>query len=88
MLIGGMARASLISLIYEKSMLISGRAKAGGADAPDVPAAKAAAEKDAKKEKKKNKKKGKKGQADVDGDGTGWGNGRIVSGTLMKYAWY
>ncbi|KAK3952146.1 P-loop containing nucleoside triphosphate hydrolase protein [Pseudoneurospora amorphoporcata] len=79
MLIGGMARASLISLIYEKSMLISGRAKAGGADAPDVPAAKAAAEKDAKKEKKKNKKKGKKGQADVDGDGAGWGNGRIIN---------
>ncbi|KAK1775815.1 P-loop containing nucleoside triphosphate hydrolase protein [Copromyces sp. CBS 386.78] len=79
MLIGGMARASLISLIYEKSMLISGRAKAGGADAPDVPAAKAAAEKDAKKEKKKSKKKGKKGQADVDGDGAGWGNGRIIN---------
>lgn len=82
MLIGGMARASLISLIYEKSMVISGRAKAGGADAPDVPAAKAAAEKDAKekkKEKKKNKKKGKKGQAGVEGDGAGWGNGRIIN---------
>lgn len=76
MLIGGMARASLISLIYEKSMVISGRAKAGGADASDVPAAKAAAEKDAKK---KSKKKGKKGQAGVEGDGAGWGNGRIVS---------
>ncbi|KAK3500077.1 P-loop containing nucleoside triphosphate hydrolase protein [Neurospora hispaniola] len=76
MLIGGMARASLISLIYEKSMVISGRAKAGGADASDVPAAKAAAEKDAKK---KSKKKGKKGQAGVEGDGAGWGNGRIIN---------
>ncbi|EGO60393.1 hypothetical protein NEUTE1DRAFT_75410 [Neurospora tetrasperma FGSC 2508] len=76
MLIGGMARASLISLIYEKSMVISGRAKAGGADALDVPAAKAAAEKDAKK---KSKKKGKKGQAGVEGDGAGWGNGRIIN---------
>ncbi|KAJ4418296.1 ATP-binding cassette transporter yor1 [Neurospora sp. IMI 360204] len=76
MLIGGMARASLISLIYEKSMVISGRAKAGGADAPDVPAAKAAAEKDAKKEKKKSNKKGKAG---VEDDGAGWGNGRIIN---------
>jgi len=44
MLVGGMARASLISIIYEKSMVISGRAKAGGAELPDIPAAKAAAE--------------------------------------------
>ncbi|OAA56992.1 ABC multidrug transporter [Niveomyces insectorum RCEF 264] len=30
MMIGGQARATLINLIYEKSMVISGRAKAGG----------------------------------------------------------
>ncbi|KAM7195265.1 P-loop containing nucleoside triphosphate hydrolase protein [Rhypophila sp. PSN 637] len=71
MLVGGMARASLISLIYEKSMVISGRAKAGGSEPIDIPAAKAA------------EKHGKKGAPDakpgVAGDGTGWGNGRIVN---------
>lgn len=71
MLVGGMARASLISLIYEKSMVISGRAKAGGSESNDIPALKAA------------EKHGKKGAPDakpgVAGDGTGWGNGRIVS---------
>ena len=78
MVIGGMARASLISLIYEKSMVISGRAKAGGAELPDIPAAKST-EKEAKKEKKRNKK-GPMGKKDgVAGDGEGWGNGKIVS---------
>ncbi|KAM7188324.1 P-loop containing nucleoside triphosphate hydrolase protein [Naviculisporaceae sp. PSN 640] len=71
MLVGGMARASLISLIYEKSMVISGRAKAGGSESIDIPALKAA------------EKHGKKGAPDakpgVAGDGTGWGNGRIVN---------
>lgn len=85
MLIGGMARASLISLIYEKSMVISARAKAGGAELEDTPAARAA-QKEAMKEK--GKKKGPGGLAaaaaaapvgQLTGDGTGWGNGRIVN---------
>lgn len=76
MLVGGMARASLISMIYEKSMVISGRAKAGGAELPDVPAAKAAE----KESKKSGGKKGPPGaQSGVSADGVGWGNGRIVS---------
>lgn len=74
MLVGGMARGSLISLIYEKSMVISGRAKAGGAELPDSPAARAA-----QKQREKDAKKGPKGQPGVSGDGEGWGNGRIVS---------
>ncbi|KAH8887388.1 hypothetical protein GQ53DRAFT_292786 [Thozetella sp. PMI_491] len=77
MLIGGMTRASLISLIYEKSMVISGRARAGGAEITD--AAQTEAEPSAQG------KKGKKGKADmpgppgISGDGIGWGNGRIVN---------
>jgi ABC-type multidrug transport system fused ATPase/permease subunit len=83
MLVGGMARASLISLVFEKSMVISGRAKAGGAELEDTPAARAA-----KKEAMKDKKggKGKKGPGgppggapDLNGDGVGWGNGRITN---------
>lgn len=81
MLVGGMSRASLISLIYEKSMVISGRAKAGGADLPDIPAVRAAEEQKEKDEAKKSKaKKGPPGaQPGVSGDGVGWGNGRVVS---------
>jgi ATP-binding cassette subfamily C (CFTR/MRP) protein 1 len=79
MLIGGMNRASLISLIYEKSMVISGRAKAGGAELPDIPAAKVVEKESEKKGKGKGGEKGApEGQAGVAGDGTGWGNGRVV----------
>ncbi len=74
MLVGGMSRASLISLIYEKSMVISGRAKAGGADLPDVPAAKVG-----EKEGAKGTKGPPGNQQGVAGDGAGWGNGRVVS---------
>ena len=95
MLVGGMARASLISMIYEKSMVISGRAKAGGAELPDIPAAKAAAE---IAEKAKTRRgpggggppgggppgggMGPPGGGPPGGlanDGIGWGNGRVVS---------
>ncbi|KAK4657219.1 ATP-binding cassette transporter yor1 [Podospora pseudocomata] len=73
MVIGGMARASLISLIYEKSMVVSGRAKAGGVGLPDIPAAVAA-----KKQGEKDKRGGKGGQ-DAGANGEGWGNGRIIN---------
>jgi hypothetical protein len=81
MLVGGMSRASLISLIYEKSMVISGRARAGGAELADNPAAKAAQEQAEKDKAKRAKKmKGPAGnQQGVAGEGEGWGNGRIVS---------
>ena len=95
MVVGGMARASLISMIYEKSMVITGRAKAGGAELPDIPAAKAA-EEVAKKASKRPRMGpggggppggggGPPGGPAVAGDGTGWGNGRVVSqnGQLM-----
>ncbi|KAI0157470.1 P-loop containing nucleoside triphosphate hydrolase protein [Xylariaceae sp. FL1272] len=84
MMIGGQVRAVLIALIYEKSMVISGRAKAGGkaieagpaGDAPE-PAEKYDGKKSKKNEKTaqeiKNDKKG------IVGEGLGWSNGRIVN---------
>lgn len=80
MIVGGMARGSLISLIYEKSMVISGRAKAGGAELPDIPAARAA-EKQGAEKVAKGKKTPVENQPGVSGDGAGWSNGRIVSAT-------
>lgn len=73
MMIGGQSRAVLISMVFEKAMVISGRAKAGGlkeGEAPEGP--KQEGPKDAK-----GKSKGR-GPA-VAGDGAGWGNGRIVN---------
>ena len=83
MLVGGMTRASLISLIYEKSMVISGRAKAGGtALLEDVPAPAEEAQEEAQEKGKKSS--GKKAPESpntpgISGDGIGWGNGRIVN---------
>jgi ATP-binding cassette, subfamily C (CFTR/MRP), member 1 len=91
MIIGGEARGTLISLIYEKSMVISGRAKAGDAEIADVPAAKILAmakEKEKEEREKKQQRKGKKpdqksaggkGGKGMVNDGVGWGNGRIVN---------
>lgn len=95
MMIGGQTRAVLISFIFEKSMSISGRAKAGGAklDSSDESntskgdEAKGEEEgKENNKEKKKVSKTKSKGNhptksdtPGISGDGAGWGNGRIVS---------
>jgi len=69
MICGGQARAGLIGMIFDKSLKISGRAKAGG------DAAAAAAEALAIGQQQKNrKKKGKK-----DNDDSGWSNGRVVN---------
>lgn len=80
MVIGGEVRGTLISIIYEKSMVISGRAKAGGAPVADIPAARIL---EMAKEKEKSKKAGEKGapqgKGGLLGDGTGWGNGRVVN---------
>jgi len=84
MMIGGQARASLISLIYEKSLSISGRAKAGGKpsdEAPDGGADPAGDDKDAKGKEKRGPAgaEAKDARDGVAGDGIGWGNGRIVN---------
>lgn len=84
MLVGGEARASLISLIYEKSMTVSGRARAGGLAIADNPESADGPVVDEKTKKGKFGKKTKKNEppgpkAGVSGDGVGWGNGRVVS---------
>ncbi|PFH59064.1 hypothetical protein XA68_12829 [Ophiocordyceps unilateralis] len=66
MMMGGESRGLLISLIYEKAMVISGRARAG--DVRDGRQEKR--QQDGQKPKKKQK--GAK-------DGIGWANGRIVN---------
>ncbi|KAJ1329416.1 ATP-binding cassette subfamily C (CFTR/MRP) member 1 [Microdochium nivale] len=77
MMIGGQARAVLISMIFEKSMVISGRAKAGGkaimgAAGPEEEKV----ETDEKSKTANSKAMDKKG---VVGEGQGWGNGRVVN---------
>lgn len=71
MMMGGQTRAVLIGMIYEKSMVISGRAKAGVAKAAIMPGTSEQEEQD----KGKNKK-GKKGAPE---EVLGWGNGRITN---------
>ncbi|KAL6699968.1 P-loop containing nucleoside triphosphate hydrolase protein [Trichoderma pleuroticola] len=80
MMMGGQSRAVLISMIYEKSMVISGRARAGGVKEAIMPETNEQDEKDKDKDTEKDdgkKKKGKKG-AEMQ-DGLGWGNGRITN---------
>lgn len=83
MMVGGQSRAVLISVIFEKAMKISGRAKAGGREIKDSQEGpNDEAEKDSPKSKK-SKKGGIKMAPDttkgVAGDGTGWANGRVVN---------
>ncbi len=77
-MVGGQSRAVLISLVFEKAMRISGRAKAGGAAIEDVKVAEVVEEKKETKQKK-NKKDAPEQQKGVAGDGVGWGNGRVVN---------
>lgn len=84
MMIGGQSRAVLISLIFEKSMVLSGRARAGGKEASNGSAENSQGEKgkgNADKTEKPDKSKTgpKMGKAGVSGDGTGWSNGKIVN---------
>ncbi|XWX00119.1 hypothetical protein V2A60_008136 [Cordyceps javanica] len=79
MMLGGQSRAVLIGMIYDKSMVISGRAKAGTSKDPVSPE-EGGAEKlevenpeDVKNKSKKNKGKGGKPNE------IGWANGRIVN---------
>ncbi|KAI1312860.1 ABC transporter family protein [Xylaria venustula] len=80
MMIGGQVRAVLISFIFEKSMVISGRAKAGGKAVTNGTDEEKSGEsgkdektKDMSKDDSKAKKMG------VAGDGVGWSNGRVVN---------
>ena len=94
MMVGGEARAVLISAIFEKALKISGRAKAGGKAIGDektsngIDAAYLREQKDGLLDRLMRKKKtedaaGPKQTPDraegISGDGTGWSNGRIVN---------
>lgn len=84
MMVGGQARAVLISLIFEKAMKISGRAKAGGRAIESTEQEKQDAVQALDTGKKKTKKRGVKMGVDdagkgISGDGTGWNNGRVVN---------
>jgi ATP-binding cassette subfamily C (CFTR/MRP) protein 1 len=86
MMVGGQARAVLISLIFEKSMKISGRAKAGGREIKEGGETEKPVDgeaKEGKKSKEDSKKKGVKTTPNagkgIAGDGTGWANGRVVN---------
>ncbi|KAF2708545.1 P-loop containing nucleoside triphosphate hydrolase protein [Pleomassaria siparia CBS 279.74] len=83
MMVGGQARAVLITVIFDKAMRLSGRAKAGGealieAPPPDVKPGSEAEKKWYQKLLKK-KQEEKKDTRGVSGDGQGWGNGRIIN---------
>jgi ATP-binding cassette, subfamily C (CFTR/MRP), member 1 len=72
MMVGGQCRAALITVIFEKSMRISSRAKAGGSDA-----AKGSAERSTSG--KENKGAPEKRSEKSTDEGAGWGNGRVVN---------
>lgn len=80
MMVGGEARAVLISVIFEKSMVISGRAKAGGRE---IKEGSEEEEQQTPDDKTKRNNKGAKGDRNagkgISGDGTGWANGRVVN---------
>ncbi|KAK7954832.1 hypothetical protein PG996_015635 [Apiospora saccharicola] len=78
MMIGGQVRGILIGTIFEKSMIISGRARAGGEKAKN-PSEESLGEKGEEKDEKKSKKKAKKAKGPPINDGTGWNNGKIVN---------
>ncbi|TGZ78962.1 P-loop containing nucleoside triphosphate hydrolase protein [Ascodesmis nigricans] len=74
MIVGGQLRAGLISMIFDKSLKISARAKAGGMikeQGEDDEVNNKGDEKNGKKGKKKDKKR--------EGEGGAWSNGRVVN---------
>jgi ATP-binding cassette, subfamily C (CFTR/MRP), member 1 len=90
MMIGGQARAVLINAIFDKSMKISGRAKAGGKAVGDEQTSNGIDVAALKTEKHSlfaamaaKRGKGPKSELNqgkgVAGDGTGWSNGKIVN---------
>ncbi|EQB51307.1 ABC transporter [Colletotrichum gloeosporioides Cg-14] len=85
MTVGGEARAVLMSVIFDKAMKISGRAKAGGSSDVALPPSDIAPGSDEEKKwykkllrTKKNQDKSKKPETKSEGE-SGWSNGRIVN---------
>ena len=90
-MLGAQSRGVLITVIFEKAMKISGRAKAGGKAIVDADKEKIDIRDETQKKgffqrminKKLNPKGGAQVTADkargISGDGAGWGNGRVVN---------
>ena len=90
-MVGAQARGSLITIIFEKAMKISGRAKAGGKTTEDTIKQDGEVEKETRKQnflkrildKKLHPTGGPQVTPDkakgISGDGAGWGNGRVVN---------
>ncbi|KAJ5928698.1 ABC transporter integral membrane type 1 [Penicillium verhagenii] len=83
-MVGGQVRAVLISLVFNKAMKLSARAKAGGKASDDEVAALETARDQALKKDPKDKSKAEDPKAagnknGVAGDGRGWSNGRIIA---------
>lgn len=74
MVVGGQTRATLIALIFDKSLKISGRAKAGGLAAQQSRQGAALLEKGTTDEKPATS-----GKVDPKVDSAGWSNGRVVN---------
>src|SRR6202012_4229802 len=94
MMVGGECRAVLINAIFEKSLVISGRAKAGGKALADEASSNGVTDLAEEKptdrpalaralSKRLHPKGGPKTTPDkgagIAGDGVGWNNGRIVN---------
>lgn len=86
MMVGGQARAALISMIFDKSLRLSGRAKAGGRASDTIPPPHIKPGSEAEKKwykkmlrRKKVAKNDPNPTKGVSGDGQGWGNGRIIN---------
>ena len=90
-MVGAQARGTLITIIFEKAMKISGRAKAGGKAIEETPKQEGGMHKEMKRKSflqrriddKLNPTGGpqvtpNKAQQ-ISGDGAGWGNGRVVN---------
>ena len=88
MIVGGQVRSALISIIFDKSMTISGRAKAGGRQIQETPVVVEPGSQEEKdhfqselakvgRKSKQGEKRGKKGEQKE--DTSGWANGRIVN---------
>lgn len=76
MSVGGQARAGVISMVFAKSLKISGRARAEGPDVGKPPVEPPTTPEGIKKAKKdEKKKKAEKGQDDE----VGWSNGKVVN---------
>ena len=90
-MVGAQARGTLTTMIFEKAMKISGRAKAGGKAIEETPQREGGRDKEIKRknflQRRIDNKLNPSGgpqvipnkAKEISGDGAGWGNGRVVN---------